>query len=462
MWLVAHLYFLSTVYFLPSSAFVVTPTTNYDYKLKFKDLTPSLIISSDGSRQSLRLFSKGSDLVVSNNPFSDDETNNNNINPIRKPRLASVLETVIRFIVKYVILQQCASLAVDIDTASNRALLQGQVNLSMSIRDCIFRFKLLSLKRLDISGADLRLGYLPIVLPFVPFIVWKLRRFIWSAIFSTLLLQMTGYLETESLRSMIRTVKGRIYNMLRVGPSTINYSMAITEDNVQQSLLLKFWLKGILRSLVENSVVGAAAVFGDVQKDVNAEMKRQRDLRGVPLLPSSSDRNDFGPQPEQQEQGLSSALLSATNFELNDVSFSKGRIVLDAKAVVPINGNVSSGNNQQILPFTIRAKLMPTTVVDGQLIEGSLKQKYNALGFASPECRLNTNPLTSGTILEKLLIPTVVWIPFGVGVAVSLGKLCSIFRADIGSESCRIDGSFTILSPPMQNSSTSANLSKII
>ena len=288
MWLVAHLlYFLSTVYFLPSSAFVVPPTTTYDYKLKFKDLTPSLIISSDGSRQSLRLFSKGSDLVVPNNPFSDDETNN--FNPIRKPRIASVLETVIRFIVKYVILQQCASLAVDIDTASNRALLQGQVNLSMSIRDCIFRFKLLSLKRLDISGADLRLGYLPFVLPFVPFIVWKLRRFIWSAIFSTLLLQMTGYLETDSLRSMIRTVKGRIYNMLRVGPSTINYSMAITEDNVQQSLLLKFWLKGILRSLVENSVVGAAAVFGDVQKDVNAEMKRQRDLRGVPLLPSSSN-----------------------------------------------------------------------------------------------------------------------------------------------------------------------------
>ena len=260
---------------------------------------------------------------------------------------------------------------------------------------------------------------------------------------------------------MIRTVKGRIYHMLRLGPSTINYSLAITEDNIQQSLLLKFWLKGILRSLVENSVVGAAAVFGDVQKDVNAEMKRQRDQREVPRLPSTSNRNDFfAPRPEQQK-GLSSALLSATNFEIHHISYSKGRIVLDAKAVVPINENVSSDNKQQTLPFTIRAKLMPTTVVDGKLIEGSPKQKYNALGF-DPECRLNTNPLTSGTILEKLLIPTVVWIPFGVGVAISLGKLCSIFRADIGSESCRIDGSFTILYPPMQNSSTSTNLSKII
>ena len=451
MWLVAHLYFLSTFYYIPSSAFVVPPPT------------PSLIISSDGSQQSLRLFSKGSDLVVSDNPFIGKETNNNNINPIRKPRLASALETVTRFIIKYVLLQQCASLAVDIDTTSNRSLLQGEFNLSISIRDCVSRFKLLRLKRLDISGMDLSLGYLPIVLPLLPFIVWKLRRFFWSAIFSTLFLQLTGYLDIESLHSMIGTVKGRIYHMLRLGPSTINYSLAITEDNVQQSLLLKFWLKGILRSLVENSVVGAAAVFGDVQKDVNAEMKRQMDQREVPRLPSTSNRNDFfAPGPEQQEQGLSSALLSATNFEIHNISFSKGRIVLDAKAVVPINENVSSDNKQQTLPFTIRAKLMPTTIVDGKLIEGTQKQKDNSLGFISPECRLNTNPLTSGTILEKLLIPTVVWIPFGVGVAISLGKLCSIFRADIGSESCRIDGSFTILYPPMQNSSTSTNLSKII
>ena len=45
------------------------------------------------------------------------------------------------------------------------------------------------------------------------------------------------------------------------------------------------------------------------------------------------------------------------------------------------------------------------------------------------------------------LIPDILWLPFGTGVALSLGRRCQMHRADItrtdDGEECRIDGSLT-------------------
>jgi len=404
-------------------------------------------------RYSLQVFSSGdgsSDMVVVNNSFTDNRNNNKNINlHPTKPRLVSLVETAIKWCTKYILLKQCATILVDINATSNRALLQGKINaFSISMRDCMFRFNMLSLKRLDISGNDLHLGYLPFILPLLPFLLWRMRRYIWTAFVSVFILQMTGYIEPTELSQMYQRVKEQMYNIVGARSSTINYSMAISQENIANSIVLKFWLKGILRSLVDNSVVGAAAVFGDVQKEVDSEVRRQaaNNDRAVPLLPSSSDGSSISVQTQSdQQQGITSALLSATNFELHNTMFQDNRIVLEATAVVP-----EKASSSRRYPFTIRAKCIPTTVVNGQLIENG--DKYNALSLASPECRLNSAPLTAGTILEKLL-PDVLWIPFGAGVAVQLGKNnCRIYRADISKDVCRLDGSFTMFAPPRDGS----------
>ena len=390
-----------------------------------------------------------SDLVVVNNSFTDKKNRNNNkdINNPTKPRLVSLLETTIKLFTKYILLKQSATISVDINATSNRALLQGKINaFSISMRDCMFRFNMLSLKRLDISGNDLHLGYLPFILPLLPYLLLRMRSYIWTAFVSVFVLKMTGYIEPTALSQFYQRVKERMYNIVGARSSTVNYSMAITQENIANSLVIKFWLKGILRSLVDNSVVGAAAVFGDVQKDVDSEIRRQvsNNERAVPLLPSSSDGSSISAPPKSnQQQGLTSALLSATNFELHNTIFQDKRIVLEATAIVP------EKDGRRRYPFTIRTKCIPTKVVNGQLIENG--DKYNALGFASPECRLNSAPFTTGTILGKL-IPDVFWIPFGAGVAVQLGtNNCHVYRADIANDTCRLDGSFTMFLLPPQD-----------
>ena len=158
----------------------------------------------------------------------------------------------------------------------------------------------------------------------------------------------------------------------------------------------------------------------------------------------SQRNNDFGSQ--SQQQGLTSTLLSATAFNL------KQYVVFEREDHT--SRGRSNTNRREYFP--IRAQLEPTYVADdGQSTEErQQKQNCNALGFASPECRLNTGPLTAGSILGKL-IPDVLWIPFGVGVAVPLGKRCRIYRAEAsdgkgdGNDDgvCRIDGSLAMFTP---------------
>jgi hypothetical protein len=134
---------------------------------------------------------------------------------------------------------------------------------------------------------------------------------------------------------------------------------------------------------------------------------------------------------------------------LKKASFSDGRVVLQALGTMPDNVGNSIGK-QQMLPFTIRAKLEPaSTATDGE---------NNALGFVHSDYRLNTNPLTTGTMFGKLM-PDILWIPFGSGVIIPVGRSLRIHRADIVraqesddvSEVCRIDGSLTVFATAENN-----------
>ena len=232
-----------------------------------------------------------------------------------------------------------------------------------------------------------------------------------------------------------------------------------------RSLALRFGLRAVLRSLVENSVVGAAAALVDDARGGGGGRERDRRRRGgrgglPPLLPggragANDDALALFPKndSQQQRQGLTSALLSATTFELKQTSFADGRIVLRAEATVP-NEDAAAGDGKRALPFTIRARLEPASYADaapdGRPADIGGRSPRRALGFDGPDCRLNTGPLTAGTVLGRL-IPDVLWVPFGLGVVVPLGGGCRIHRAEIARdvdgdsrrEVCRIDGSLT-------------------
>eukprot|EP00574_Skeletonema_japonicum_P001313 CAMPEP_0201742506 /NCGR_PEP_ID=MMETSP0593-20130828/47359_1 /ASSEMBLY_ACC=CAM_ASM_000672 /TAXON_ID=267983 /ORGANISM="Skeletonema japonicum, Strain CCMP2506" /LENGTH=270 /DNA_ID=CAMNT_0048236863 /DNA_START=298 /DNA_END=1110 /DNA_ORIENTATION=+ len=236
-------------------------------------------------------------------------------------------------------------------------------------------------------------------------------------------------------------------------PPCISYSLAIASSDIKNSLLLRFWLRNILQSLVQNSVVGAAATLGDAAQQSSMEVERRRMQNGIPLLPGSATAlPNLSSQDQQQQQGLTSALLSATSFELTNAGFMDGKVVFDAKAVLPRNENGVTNS----LQFCIRAKLAPTEIfetVEQPILKQKSEEIHNAIGFLQPECRLATNPLYApfggNPILKNLvpnLIPEYLWLPFGIGVAIPLGKKSEIYRAEIdeckeGGFICRIDGS---------------------
>ena len=391
--------------------------------------------------------------------FDGKFRNNNSKHAISttKPRLASAIETILQWLIKHVLLSQCSSLKVNMNAASNKAILKGNISkISVSARDCIFRFKLLSFRKLDLYGVNLHLGYLPFLLPVLPLFLWRLRRYIQSTIITVFLLRITGCLDTDNFRRQLGSIKGRISRYIgSPRPPCISYSMAITSSDIGNSLLLRFWLRNILQSLVQNSVVGAAAAFGDAaQQSMEAEKRRMRN--GTPLLPGSAAAlPNLSSKDQQQQQGLTSALLSATSFELTNAGFMDEKLVFDAKAILPRDENGVSNS----LQFCIRAKLAPTAIsetVSQTIQQQDAQEVYNALGFLQPECRLATNPLYApmgGNLLRNLvpnLIPEYLWLPFGVGVAVPLGSSCEIYRAEIdackeGRFLCKIDGSVNVV-----------------
>ncbi len=390
--------------------------------------------------------------------FRNDDYSENTSTTSAKPRLASAIETIMQC-VSNVLLSQCSSLKVNMNAVSNRAIMKGNIgNLSISARDCISRFKLLSFRKLDLYGVDLHLGYLPFILPIMPFFLWRFRKYIQSTIITVFLLKITGCLDRDNFRSRLESMKERIHHYIGSPRSPcISYSLAIASSDISNSLLLRFWLRSILQSLVQNSVIGAAAAIGDAaQKGMEAERRRMRN--GIPLLPGSSAEvlPNLSTEDQQQQQGLTSALLSATSFELTNAGFMDERVVFDAKAVLPRDENGVANS----LQFCIRAKLAPTTIVetDGQPIRQQTTQEvHNAVGFLQPECRLATKPLNArfggNPLLQNLvsnLTPEYLWLPFGIGVAVPFGRRNEVYRASVdaceeGGYICRIDGAVRIM-----------------
>lgn len=426
--------------FVSSSAFIAPPNT-----FRLRPPLPQLSsthIRPNISRQHLNQLTSWSE---ANSVTCDTKTNR------EKSSLVTVAETAIRWSIQYIFLRRYASFSVDIHAESNRAFLRGKFNIFILGRECVSRFNALSFQRLDIAGNNLRLGYVPFLVMCLPWIVWRLRRYIWSALLGTQLLVITGYLKSQSLQRVIQTVKDQVYTVISARESTINYSFSIVKDDVSRSFLLRYWFQSILRSLAENSVIGAAAAVGDAfEKNKkayqNASLPRQSSTDSA-LVPSTSIWNDSESQSTNNRVSTSD-LFAATAFKLKDVSFSKGWVILQAEALVP-NDNPP---NKKMLPFTVRTQIKPTFLTkDAQSKRRQQQQKmaYNAIGFLNPECRMNTNPLTAGTFLGKL-IPDVVWIPFGLGVALPLGEGCQIVRAEVidgydGTDVFQIDGSFNIL-----------------
>lgn len=389
-----------------------------------------------------------------------------------KVLLARALESTSSWIIKHILFSQCSSLTVRIDAKSNKSLIMGNFdNVSISARHCRFRFNLLQFTRFDIVATRLHLGFVPLLIPFLPMLIWKFRRYIWASIMCGTFLQFiagnsrqTGKFSKRVLDAF-ESGKRKVWHMMRMKPSTIAYSIAVSNQDVNGSILAELWLRQILRSLVQNSLIGAAAALGGAQDAIQSRiedeyrergLKRWRRTGNTRLLPFSGGANSDGgalTSTQSNQQGLvNSALLSATSFDLKETYFADGRLVLSAEAIL----NEENGR-KKVLPFTIRTKLEPTKV---DYVNGSncgrlnprldRRKDYNALGFVIPECRLNTSPLTAGTLLGRF-VPDIVWITFGLGVVVPFGMHSQIYRADVeidkavpGAEVCKLDGSISM------------------
>ena len=216
-------------------------------------------------------------LKSTNNNVNDQATTNNAAaTNYTKPPLATFLETFLQRVIQFILLQKCSSLIITIAASSNGALLKGNIDkFSLSARNCVFRFNLLSLGRCDLSGDDMRLGYVPLLLPLLPMLLWKLRRSLRSLMFSMLLMRQitgTGQQQPSSLPSLLKRTNG----------------------------------------LTSAALAGTRSQSGT------------------------------------QEQGMiTSNLLLATSFELKDVSFSNGRIILGAEGVMSPNVDKENNGKQQ-------------------------------------------------------------------------------------------------------------------
>ena len=100
----------------------------------------------------------------------------------------------------------------------------------------------------------------------MPFLIWLMKFYFLCA----WLMQMWGR------PNPFRSVKGRLLQAIRVRSSMIDFSFVFDEVDVAQLHMLQFCLQTVLRSLVENSVVGAtAALIDDARKQVWERTERR-------------------------------------------------------------------------------------------------------------------------------------------------------------------------------------------
>ena len=337
------------------------------------------------------------------------------------PRLAKLLGQTVGLTTRGLLLVRSAEkLKVQIQASSNRQVLRGELDsLQLDARN--LQGPLLHLMELQLRASSISLGKWPLVLILLPLVTWKLRRAALWILFVAWISPAFWQAVRAKMKPLGEELKGK--------PWSLDYKLVVTQTALQKSKLLQMALKAVLRSLMLNSVLGAAATAGDTltqlqnEADDVAKPQSSNDPTTLRLGPSKNTAPEIMPNqslnkvPPKREPMLTK-LLQATDFALTNTTFGKqGRILLNADAILEDS------------KFSYTLRVTPQSMVlDGQ----------HMLIFASPECRFQTGMMLGGPF-EKFLPD--LWLPVGPGVGLPLGTNHWIRQIDVKEgDTCSLTG----------------------
>jgi hypothetical protein len=337
-----------------------------------------------------------------------------------------------------------------VEAESNRAALGGSLSkLSIAIDNSRSPLGLLAVEHLEVEGSNLKLGWRPLIatagVPLALFVrpirqsVWTLSiyYYLWS-VARTLAQRGVASSKDASVTSTARNIDQRMQavevyadrwkrRILGGSPSDVRFEMVLSNDNLANSTLLRQASKFLLRFLMKNSILQTAATVGDAVSDSQQQQQQQQQAsnqwrRNQNLLKGSSPLEKIGQRQPPPSNGNNSArdntprnklssLLSATAFELKEAPTfmaedGKNHLQFVSKAILP--------DNQGRLDFVLRTTLEA----------GRGNRDSGVLRFVQPECRFDVTEATSSLLLPKVvsgLLPKVLWLPIGSGVAIGGG-----------------------------------------
>jgi hypothetical protein len=361
---------------------------------------------------------------------------------------------------------------ISVTADSNRAALGGSLTeLSIAVRDSRSPFGLLEVSRFETEGSNLELGWTPLVvtagIPLALFVgpvrraVWTLSIYYYLWAVAKQLVKRGAVPSDSSSRSLgakilsTEVVLGQWKRKVLGGsPSKLRFKMVLSNENLSNSSLLMQSSKALLSFLMKNSVLQTAAIVGDAVSDSTKATPQpgQAALPGTttdfqaPLL--SAAGND--PSRESPKKKLSK-LLSATAFELVEAPTfwagdGKNHLRFVSAAILP--------ENQARLDFVLR-----TTLEAGRSVS------VGGLRFVQPEVRFDVREATASLPLPKVvsdLLPKVLWLPIGNGVALGGGGESNTGRRSGGGLTietvevveggiCELKGTLVVCPEPPKN-----------
>ena len=427
-----------------------------------------------------------------------------------EPRLCSLVGAILKGVTRTALCFPSTTdeFSVAVTADSNRAVLRGNLNdVSIRVQDSRSKaFGGLSIGEFQVQASQLDLGYTPLLavvstiwLLLRPGLLWRILlgyffwRFYGGYLQKTLLAKNSlqsfnrDYLQPswQSFQKEAKRLLGGSF------PCHANYSLTLTDDNLEQSGLLRRGSGSILEFLMRNSALQIAAAVGDTsmilrqqqqqrdnQKSIS-DNKEKSNIKNVSdgqlsVSPNRSDPLPPGSTPPEYNFQLTQ-LLSATSFELREApTFTDdGHWLLPSRAVLPKsndNSNTMSGVSGG-LDFVLRTTIQPTSntledlsallpdwMNNGGNDRNSRQQNDNGIVFGSPECRFDVDIAATSRVIPGVLgklLPSVLWIPVGPGVVLPLVSSIPLLgqqqikhrvqRIDIVRGKCQLKGRLTFL-----------------
>ena len=337
------------------------------------------------------------------------------LNSKGQPRLCSVVGLTLNVMTRSILClpTSCNDFSIDVAATSNRQILRGNIQkISINVRQS--RSPFLQVDRFQLDGSNLTLGWTPLVLASLPFVIkifkppiFKLLAlfWFWKIIRAKRLDTSEGTataangMKSPSSTTTTLGLSDRLKKALGGSPCQLDYMLLLTNDDMRNSSLLRYLTNTVLQSLMENSVLKTAAVAGDTAR----------------ILQDASIDADTGQLILKESNFRLTRLLSATSFELeNSPQFtSDGHFLLPSKAV--IRDEASQGSSQSTLYFTLRTRIQGNDI----WLQGK-EGKQHALEFASPEIFFDVQNTSLPRVVLAFL--QALWVPVGSGVAFPLGR----------------------------------------